>query len=331
MSTRTDDTGLVDQFGRRIEYLRLSVTDRCDLRCAYCMPADFKDYEDPAHWLSFEEIRRVLSVLAGRGLSRVRITGGEPLLRNRIAQLAESIKQIEGIRDLSLSTNGTQLGKHAAALRHAGVDRINVSLDTLKPERFAQITRRDALQQVFAGLEAASTAGFSSIKINMVWMPKTNDDEIEDMIGYCRGRGYILRLIENMPMGESGRSAEPSSLQPLIARIRKRYGLIDGVIPGGGPARYLVSPDKNFSIGFITPLSQHFCATCNRIRMTVDGTLHLCLGQEDRLELRPLLRGDASDSEIESALMAAIQRKPKRHEFLEAPQKLVRFMSMTGG
>jgi len=331
MNMRTGDHGLVDQFGRRIEYLRLSVTDRCDLRCAYCMPADFDDYQDPADWLSFEEIRRVLSVLARRGLSRVRITGGEPLLRNRIAQLAASIKRIEGIMDLSLSTNGTQLGKHAVALRQAGVDRINVSLDTLKPERFAQITRRDALQQVFSGLDAASAAGFASIKINMVWMPGTNDDEIEDMIGYCRDRGYILRLIENMPMGDSGRKTGHTSLQPLIAGIRKRYGLIDGVIPGGGPARYLVSPDQTFSIGFITPLSQHFCATCNRVRMTVDGTLHLCLGQEDRLELRPLLRGGASDGDIGAAIMTAIQRKPERHEFLEAPQKLLRFMSMTGG
>ncbi len=331
MSRKTGEHRLIDQFGRRIEYLRLSVTDRCDLRCAYCMPADFADYQDPAHWLSFEEIRRVLSVLAGCGLSRVRITGGEPLLRNRIVQLAASIKRIEGIRDLSLSTNGTQLGKHAGALRRAGVDRINVSLDTLRPERFARITRRDALQQVFSGLDAASAAGFAAIKVNMVWMPGTNDDEIEDMIGYCRDRGYILRLIENMPMGDSGREAGHSSLQPMIAGIQKRYGLIDGVIPGGGPARYLVSPDQDFSIGFITPLSQHFCASCNRIRMTVDGTLQLCLGQEDRLELRPLLRGGASDNDIEAAIMAAIRRKPERHEFLEAPQKLLRFMSMTGG
>jgi len=331
MSMRGQDNRLVDQFGRHIEYLRLSVTDRCDLRCAYCMPVDFDDYEDPADWLSFDEIRRVVSVLARRGLMRVRITGGEPLLRNRIALLAATLKQIEGIQDLSLSTNGTQLGKHAAALRRAGIDRINVSLDTLRAERFKEITHRDALRHVLFGLDTASAVGYKAIKINMVWMPGTNESEIGDMIGYCRDRGYILRLIENMPIGDSGRKAGASSLQPLIAWIQKRYGLIDGVIPGGGPARYLVSPDRTFSIGFITPLSQHFCATCNRIRMTVDGTLHLCLGQEDSLELRPLLRGSASDGDIEAAIMTAIRRKPARHEFLEAPKKLVRFMSMIGG
>ena len=167
----------------------------------------------------------------------------------------------------------------------------------------------------------------------MVWMPGTNDDEIEDMIGYCRDRGFILRLIEKMPMGASVPKKSFSGLQQLIARIQKKYGLIDGVILGGGPARYLVSPDKAFSIGFITPLSQHFCATCNRVRMTVGGTLHLCLGQEDRLDLMPLLRGGASDSDsdIELAIMAAIYRKPERHQFLETLIKPVRFMSMTGG
>jgi cyclic pyranopterin phosphate synthase len=329
------DQQLIDNFGRRIEYLRLSVTDRCDLRCTYCMPVGFKDYQEPEHWLTFDEITRLLSLFARHGLQRVRLTGGEPLLRQRITQLAGQITAIPGIRDLSLSTNGTQLARHAKGLREAGVDRLNVSLDTLNPARFSEITRRDALQAVLDGLEAARQQDFRLIKINMVWLgenhPESNADELDQMIDYCRERGFVLRLIENMPMGHTAQQQGASDLQPTINRLKAKFNLMDGVIPGGGPARYLVNADRSFSIGFITPLTQHFCATCNRVRLTVDGTLHLCLGQEDQLELRPLLRAGASDAEIESAIFTAIAKKPERHEFNEAPQKTVRFMSMTGG
>lgn len=322
---------LTDRFGRRIEYLRLSVTDRCDLRCAYCMPSDFTGYEEPEHWLSFDEIERLVSLFARFGLRRVRLTGGEPLTRNRLASLARRIKAIPGVDDLSLSTNGTQLRKHGQALRDAGIDRLNVSLDTLQPSRFAEITRRDALADVLAGLATAREIGFAPIKINMVWLAGVNDDELEAMVDFCRRGQFILRLIETMPMGETGRQSQYASLQPLIASLKSRFGLIDGLIPGGGPARYLVSPDGQFSLGFITPMSQHFCATCNRVRLTVDGILHLCLGQEDRLDLRSLMRRGESDESILAAIQAAIDRKPERHEFSERPEKIIRVMSSTGG
>ena len=322
---------LTDRFGRRIEYLRLSVTDRCDLRCAYCMPSHFSGYEEPEHWLSFDEIERLVSLFARIGLRRVRLTGGEPLMRNGLASLVRRIKGIREVDDLSLSTNGTQLRKHAQALRDAGVDRLNVSLDTLQPSRFSEITRRDALADVLAGLATAREIGFAPIKINMVWLAGINDDELEAMVNFCRRGQFILRLIETMPMGETGRRSQYASLQPLIASLKDRFGLIDGLIPGGGPARYLVSPDGQFNLGFITLMSQHFCATCNRVRLTVDGILHLCLGQEDRLDLRSLMRSGESDASLIAAIQAAIDRKPERHEFTERPEKIIRVMSSTGG
>jgi cyclic pyranopterin phosphate synthase len=322
---------LVDPFGRAISYLRLSVTDRCDLRCAYCMPAEFDGYETPEHWLRFEEILRLSRIFVVLGVSRIRLTGGEPLVRARFAELAESIARIPGLQDLSVSTNGTRLTMLAPRLKQAGVSRLNVSLDTLSRERFLKLTGRDALPDVLAGLEISREAGFQPIKINMVWLPGVNQDELEAMIEYCMARGFILRLIENMPMGDAARAQGTSSLQPLIAHLRERFGLIDHVIPGGGPARYLASPDLSFSIGFITPMSQHFCAACNRVRLSVSGTLYLCLGQDDRLELLPLLRNGATDRNIAAQIRAAVLRKPERHDFQERPGKIVRIMASTGG
>lgn len=324
-------TGLSDPFGRRIEYLRLSVTDRCDLRCSYCMPEDFRDFEEPAHWLSFDEIERLLAAFARLGLQRIRMTGGEPLLRRHLPQLAQRIAALPGINDLSLSTNATQLDKHAAALKAAGVSRLNVSLDSLHPERIKAITGRDALPDILAGLQHARQAGFSPIKINMVAMKGTNDDEIDDMVAFCIEQGFTLRLIETMPIGTTGRNSAYLDLQPVKARLAKQFGLIDATFHGAGPARYLATPDGAFSVGFITPISQHFCETCNRVRLSVDGTLYLCLGQEDKFEFRPLLRGDATDSELEDAIRLALTHKPERHEFREQPEKIMRFMSMTGG
>ena len=322
---------LVDPFGRAISYLRLSVTDRCDLRCAYCMPVEFDDYETPGNWLRFDEILRLSRIFVGLGVSQIRLTGGEPLIRARFVELTEGIARIPGVEDLSVSTNGTRLASMADHLKKAGVTRLNVSLDTLSRDRFQQLTRRDALPEVLAGLEAAREAGFQPIKINMVWLPGVNQDELEAMIEYCMARGFILRLIENMPMGDAARSLGTSSLQPLIAHLRERFGLIDHVIPGGGPARYLASPDFSFSIGFITPMSQHFCEACNRIRLSVNGTLHLCLGQEDRLELLPFLRNGADDKEIAEQIHAAVMRKPEKHDFKERPEKIIRIMASTGG
>lgn len=322
---------LADAFGRRIDYLRLSVTDRCDLRCTYCMPPEFEGYETPEHWLSFDEMERISRIFVGMGVSRIRLTGGEPLVRARLGELARQLKGIEGLQDLSLSTNGTRLKLHAHSLRLAGVDRLNVSLDTLSQPRFADLTRRDVLPEVLEGLEAARDAGFAPIKINMVWLPGFNGDEVEDMIEYCMARGFVLRLIENMPMGDSAREVGSSSLQPLIGTLREKFGLVDHVIAGGGPARYLTTPDRSFSLGFITPISRHFCETCNRVRISVSGALYLCLGQEDRLELLPLLRSGVSDHEIGLTIREALLRKPLKHDFQNSPGKIIRVMSSTGG
>ncbi|MDO9064299.1 MAG: GTP 3',8-cyclase MoaA [Sulfuricella sp.] len=322
---------LQDRFGRRVEYLRLSVTDRCDLRCTYCIPEGFKDFEEPELWLSFDEIERVIGAFARLGVSKIRLTGGEPLLRRGLPDLARRLSALDGVRDLSLSTNATQLAKHAVELKKAKISRLNVSLDSLNPERFSQIVRRDCLDQVLAGLMAAKEAGFAPIKINMVVMAGVNDDEIDDMVAFCIQHDFTLRMIEAMPMGETGRNAQYLDLQPVKDRLQRRFGLIDGVMAGGGPARYLKSPDGAFSVGFITPMSQHFCDTCNRVRLSVDGTLYMCLGQDESLELRPLLRAGASDDELVAAIRAAIELKPQRHEFNEKPGQVVRFMSLTGG
>ena len=322
---------LIDRFGRSIEYLRLSVTDRCDLRCTYCLPEGFKDFEEPEHWLTFDEIERVVGAFTRLGVSRVRLTGGEPLLRGYLPELAARLKRLSGLHDLSLSTNATQLDKHAPALAQAGISRINVSLDSLQAERIEQITGRAVLPKILAGLAAAKHAGFSPIKINMVAMQGVNDDEIDAMVAFCIEQGFVLRLIETMPMGDTGRNAQHLDLQPVKEKLRAQFGLIEGVMPGGGPARYLQTLDGNFSVGFITPISQHFCETCNRVRLSVDGTLYLCLGQEEKVELRPLLRNGVSDQALEDSILQAIAIKPERHEFREQPAKLIRFMSATGG
>ncbi len=323
-------TALIDRFGRRIEYLRLSVTDRCDLRCAYCIPEGFNGFEEPDDWLNFDEVERLLGLFARLGLKRVRFTGGEPLLRRNVTELARRVAALPGVEDLSLSTNATQLDKHALALKAAGVTRLNVSLDSLRPERVERINGRPVLDKILTGLEAGRAAGFAPIKINMVAMQE-NADEIDSIVAYCIEHGFILRLIEVMPMGDTARKMGYINLQPVKERLRQRFGLIDTVFPGGGPARYLSTPDRNFTVGFITPISQHFCETCNRVRLTVDGVLHLCLGQEERVEFRPLLRGGADDAEILATIRRAIDLKPERHEFREQPEKLIRFMNMTGG
>lgn len=320
-----------DRFGRSVEYLRLSVTDRCDLRCSYCLPPDYKGFEEPEHWLGFDEIQRVVGVFAQLGTTRIRMTGGEPLLRRDLPQLAQRINSIAGIEDLSLSSNATQLSRHAASLKAAGVTRLNISLDSLRAERIHAITGRDVLSDILDGLMTAKQAGFTPIKINMVVMAGVNDDEIDDMVAFCITHGFVLRLIETMPMGNTGRNTGYVDLQPIRQRLQARFNLTEGIIGGGGPARYLVSPDRKFSVGFITPISQHFCATCNRVRLSVDGTLYLCLGHDHKLELRPLLRDGASDAELEQTIRAAIMLKPERHEFRENPAKVIRVMASTGG
>lgn len=323
---------LVDPFGRSIEYLRLSVTDRCDLRCFYCMPKGFHDFEEPEHWLSFDEIERVVGAFAQLGTRRLRITGGEPLVRKDLPQLAARLHKVPGIEDLSLSTNGVQLARHAQALFDGGVRRLNVSLDTVDATRFREITG-GKLEKVIDGLMAAKEAGFAPIKINMVVMKGVNEDDVEAMVDFCIEHDFTLRFIETMPMGDTGRDATDHfvDLREIRARLERRFELIPGVMPGGGPARYVQVAGTDLRIGFITPISQHFCETCNRVRLSVDGTLYLCLGQDHKFELRPLLRAGISDSELQDAIRQAIALKPERHEFREKPEQLVRFMSMTGG
>jgi len=323
---------LIDPFGRSIEYVRLSVTDRCDLRCSYCLPKGFKGFEEPDHWLTFAEIERVIGAFGKLGVKRIRLTGGEPLVRKHMPDLASRLAALPGIEDLSLSTNATRLDKHAVELKTAGVSRINVSLDTLRPERFRDITQ-GKLDKVMAGLMAAKQAGLNPIKINMVVMAGVNDDEVEDMVEFCLQHDFTLRFIETMPMGDTGRLASTHyvDLQKVRQRLAERFDLVPGVMPGGGPARYVQVAGTDLKIGFITPISQHFCETCNRVRLSADGTLYLCLGQNDKVELRPLLRAGISDAGLEQAIIDAIAIKPERHEFNEQPEQVVRFMSLTGG
>lgn len=323
---------LTDPFGRNIEYVRLSVTDRCDLRCFYCMPQGFSDFETPEHWLTFDEIERVIGAFGRLGVHRVRITGGEPLVRKDLPVLASRLAALPGIDDLSLSTNAVQLSKHSAALCQGGVQRLNVSLDTLRPERFKAITQ-GKLEKVLDGLMAAKADGFSPIKINMVVMKGVNDDEVEQVVDFCLEHGFTLRFIETMPMGDTGRDASDQfiDLQVIKQRLMQRFELVPGVMPGGGPARYMQVAGTDLNIGFITPMSQHFCETCNRVRLSVDGTLYMCLGQEHNFALRPLLRSGISDEGLAEAILEAIALKPERHEFSEKPEQVVRFMSMTGG
>jgi cyclic pyranopterin phosphate synthase len=332
ISHHDKQTSLVDPFGRRIEYVRLSVTDKCNLRCFYCMPKGFKDFEQPEHWLTFDEIEQVIRAFTELGVARVRLTGGEPLVRKNIAGLAERLTALPGLDDLSLSTNAVLLGNQANDLNRAGISRINVSLDTLNPERFKEITGGE-LQPVLDGLVTAKQAGFSPIKINMVAMKGINDDEFEDMVAFCLRHGFTLRFIETMPMGATGEDATDRyiDLQKVKQQLSKSFDLIPGVMPGGGPARYVQIKGTDLRIGFITPISQHFCESCNRVRLSVDGTLYLCLGQDDKVELRPLLRQGISDDDLKNVLIKAIGLKPEKHEFNEKPDQVVRLMSMTGG
>lgn len=324
---------LTDPFGRSIEYVRISVTDRCDLRCFYCMPKGFHDFEEPENWLSFDEITRVIGAFAELGVRRARITGGEPLVRRGLPQLAARLAALPGIEDLSLSTNAVQLERHAAELHRAGITRLNVSLDTLDRERFHSITGGGRLDKVLAGLAAAKQAGFTPVKINMVVMKGVNDDDVEAMVDFCIEHDFTLRFIETMPMGNTGRDAAGRymDLREVRERLERRFTLLPGSMPGGGPANYVRVAGTELRIGFITPISQHFCETCNRVRLSVDGTLYMCLGQEHAFELRPLLRSGANHEALKTAILEAITLKPARHEFTEKPAQVMRFMSKTGG
>ena len=324
---------LTDDFGRRISYLRLSVTDRCDLRCQYCLPKDFKDFAEPGGWLSYEEITRVVGAFARLGLRHLRLTGGEPLVRRDLPALVSQLAAIPGLDDISLSSNCTRMEKLAEPLARAGVQRLNVSLDSLRPERFREITGGGKLDKVLRGIEAARQAGMGPIKINTVAMAGFNDDEFDELIDFCAEYGYTLRLIETMPVGDTGRSAQGSylDLEKVRQRLTASHGLVPSTMPGAGPARYYRIPGTDSRIGFITPISQHFCETCNRVRLSCEGDIYACLGDEHRYNLLQPLRAGCSDEELVEHILAAIRLKPERHEFNDKQEKVVRFMSMTGG
>jgi cyclic pyranopterin phosphate synthase len=327
---------LIDPFGRHITYLRVSVTDRCDFRCVYCM-AETMTFLPREDLLSLEEIDRLASAFVAHGVRKLRLTGGEPLVRRNIMWLIERLSRHldQGLDEITLTTNGSQLARHAGALAACGVKRINVSLDTLDPAKFRDITRRGDLAQVMQGIDAASAAGLA-IKINTVALREVNEDEIEDLIRWAHGRGFDLTLIETMPMGEidADRTEQYLPLSLVRARLGQHFTLDDIVFRSGGPARYVSVRETGGRLGFITPMSHNFCESCNRVRVTCTGTLYMCLGQEDAADLRAPLRASKDDRPLHAAIAEAIARKPKGHDFVigrgERPA-LGRPMSVTGG
>ena len=330
---------LVDSFDRRISYLRVSVTDRCDFRCVYCMAEDMT-FLPKSEVLTLEELDRLCSAFVTRGVSKLRLTGGEPLVRRNIIWLVRQLARhlaTGALHELTLTTNGSQLARYASELAAAGIRRINVSLDTLVPERFATITRWGQLDRVQEGIAAAAAAGLQ-VKINMVALKGVNDDEFDRMIAWCGDRGFDLTIIEVMPMGEIGTAQRLDQYLPLSivrARIERRWTLDDIDYSTGGPARYVRIKETGGRLGFITPLTHNFCESCNRVRLTCTGTLFMCLGQEDAADLRAPLRASASDDVLMSAIDDAIARKPKGHDFIidrrTKSAAVSRHMSVTGG
>ena len=292
-----------------------------------------KDFETPENWLTFDEIERIIAAFSQLGVSRVRLTGGEPLVRKNLPDLISRLSALEGIDDLSLSTNASLLSRYAKDIKEAGINRINVSLDTLKADQFKEITGNGRLSEVLAGLQAAKEVGLTPVKINTVAMKGVNDDQFINLVNYCAEMDFTLRFIETMPIGSTGRDATNNylDLKNVITDLKKQFNLIPGIMAGGGPAKYYRVRNTDLHIGFITPISQHFCESCNRVRLSVDGSLYLCLGDKHKFELRPLLRAGITDEDLETAIITAINLKPEKHIFNENPDQVVRFMSMTGG
>jgi cyclic pyranopterin phosphate synthase len=329
---------MIDPFGRSISYLRVSLTDRCDFRCVYCMSEHMTFLAKP-EVLTLEELERLSAAFIRKGVRRIRVTGGEPLVRRNVMSLLEGLGSrigAGGLDELTLTTNGSQLARYAEALKQAGLRRINVSLDTRDPDRFRRITRWGDLHKVLGGIDAALEAGLA-VKINTVALRGINEDEIEDMLHWAHARGMDLTLIETMPLGDvdGDRVEQYLPLSLVRARLAKRFTLDEIEYRTGGPARYVQVAETRGRLGFITPLTHNFCESCNRVRLTCTGRLYMCLGQNDDADLRKPLRASDSDDMLDAAIDEAIARKPKGHDFIidrrhRAPA-LDRHMSVTGG
>ena len=335
MMTPHNNTQLIDQFGRTVNYIRLSITDRCDFRCTYCMGEDMQ-FLPRNEVLDLEECARLVKVFVSLGVSKVRITGGEPLVRKNALWLFEEIGQLEGLHELVVTTNGSQLEKHAHALKKAGVKRINISIDSLVPERFNSITRTGNLKQVLAGLDASIAAGFKSIKINTVIMRGINDGETSDLVQFAIDKKIDISFIEEMPLGVVNHDRENTfvSNADTLKLLQSKYSLLPSTETSGGPARYWRVADTLTKIGFISPHSHNFCESCNRVRITCKGELYLCLGQEEKIDLMPLMRAHPLDDQpLIEAIRNSMSIKPKGHDFdlQRAEPAVVRFMSHTGG
>ena len=326
-------TGLSDSFQRPINYLRISVTDRCNLRCVYCMPQEGITLMSHYDILSYEEIFTLVKAAAELGINKVRLTGGEPLVRAGLPDLVRMLAGIETIDDISLTTNGILLAQHAAELKEAGLQRVNVSLDTLQPERFRQITRCGNLADTLKGIEVAAAVGLNPVKINMVVMAGVNDDELPDFAAKTIGDGWHVRFIELMPTNGD----EPvNSKLVSVSEMRKRIESMGKLEPwkvevGNGPAKYFRLPGATGTIGFITPVTEHFCYQCNRLRLTADGKLRLCLLNEDEIDLREPLRSGASVAELKNLIEKAIASKPEGHRLSEGKKQKGRPFSQVGG
>ena len=334
----SDCAPLVDPYGRHISYIRVSVTDRCDYRCVYCMAENMQFL--PRHdLLTLEELDRLCAAFVARGTKKIRLTGGEPLVRRDLMRLVRSLSRhldSGDLQELTLTTNGSQLHRFAGELAAAGVRRINVSMDSREPEKFRAITRRGDLDVVMRGLDAAQAAGLA-VKINMVALKGVNDDEIPSMLEWAHGRGMDLTLIEVMPMGEIGenRIDQYLPLSQVRANLMDRFTLTDLAYKTSGPARYVKIEETGGRLGFITPMTHNFCESCNRVRVTCTGTLYMCLGQDDAADLRTALRASPDNAILDDTITQAIARKPKGHDFVidrEARHPAVgRHMSVTGG
>lgn len=326
---------LIDRFGRRITYVRMSVTDRCDFRCVYCMAEDMV-FVPREQLLTLEELARVGRAFVNLGVSKIRLTGGEPLTRRNVLQLCDDLGQLEGLRDFTITTNGSQLPKYAAALKQAGITRINISLDTLQADRFKALTRTGEIGQTLAGIEAALAQGFKRVKLNAVILKHRNHDEVIDLVEFARDKGCDISFIEEMPLGVIGdhdRAEAYYSSDEILRDLRQRFDLQAMVEQTGGPSKYYSFSDHSSRVGFISPHSHNFCGDCNRVRVTAEGRLLLCLGQEHSVDLRRVLRAYPLDNTpLYEAIEKAMQIKPQGHEFnLQAKPILFRHMNATGG